>query len=323
MSEYTSEYTCVSTPTQIDPTFNPGLRYNGNLYDFMSHTAGIELCDMLIPSIPDQNDQYEKGYRQIARELINEEIVDDTDLPELESILETVEGGNEWCKKNIKIIITNSINFSIQLDNIDKRYCDFIIQLTSNSTVMKGVKGGDIWGYEKPNKFIEWCIIETTQPKTIRTNYYYLIRQYGYGTIDPIGIVGIRQVNKQNNRLKNQRNNKNQNNSQTSINYNLDVFISPEYHNYGYGSCAIRKCLELYWMINPDRQVTINIPVGLNNMIKIATNLGATMEKTFKTGRSTFLKYVISKKTIIWVDNDYLYLPPAERRVIISRRARK
>ena len=43
-------------------------------------------------------------------------------------------------------------------------------------------------------------------------------------------------------------------------------------------------------------------------MIKIATNLGATMEKTFKTGRSTFLKYVISKKTIIWVDNDYLYL---------------
>jgi RimJ/RimL family protein N-acetyltransferase len=192
---------------------------------------------------------------------------------------------------------------------------------------MRGVKGGDIWGYEKTKKFIEWCALELTQSDDIRTNYYYLIREYICGEINPIGIIGIRQVNKQN--RPNNRNQKTQltnqktqyQKNQVSINYNLDVFISPEYQNYGSGTCAIKKCLELYWTIHPTRQITINIPSDLANMIKIATNIGATMEKSFKTGRSTFLKYVVSAKTMKYTENDHLYLPPNERRIIISRRA--
>jgi hypothetical protein len=186
---------------------------------------------------------------------------------------------------------------------------------------MKHIRGGKTWTYENVNKFIEWCVLEVEQNKNIRTNYYYLIREYYCGQINPIGIVGIRQVNKQDNKNKNPK--YRQKTQETAlINYNLDIFISPEYQGYGSGECAIRKCLEEYWIIYPDRQITINIPIDLMNMIHIATKLGAVMEKTFTTGRAKFCKYIITSKTIIYPD-DHLYLPPTERRVIISRRNRK
>lgn len=294
----------------LDPKYSSHVRETGNLYDFMSISAGIQLYENLIPSILDEDD------RQLARELLNEEDVNDSDIPTLVSILETVDGGIDWCNKHVKTLIDNSKNFNVHLDTISGVNMNFIARLTSNLVVMKGVKGGDIWGYEKTKKFIEWCEIELTQSNKVRTNYYYLIREYYNGKIDPIGVIGIRQVNKH--PRPNNRNQKN--NDNISINYNLDIFISPEYQNYGSGTCAIRKCLELYWTIHPTRQITINIPSDLNIMIKVATNIGAILEKSFKTGRSTFLKYVVSSKTIIYPENDHLYLPPKERRVIISRR---
>jgi len=316
-----SSYTSASTISQLDPKLYSPLREHGNLYDFMTITAGIQLCENLIPSILDDDE------RQLARELINEEDVHDSDIPTLVSILETIDGGHEWCEKNIKTLMYNTLNFNIHLDTISTIHYDFISQLTSDPIVMKGVKGGDIWGCEKTKKFIEWCDIELTQSDKVRTNYYYLIREYYIGKINPIGIIGIRQVNKHSNKQKynktSQRHNIPLSENTTSINYNLDIFISPEYQNYGSGTCAIRKCLELYWTIHPNRQITINIPSDLNIMIKVATKIGATMEKSFKTGRSTFLKYVISSKTMIYPDNDYIYLPPNERRVIISRRTKQ
>lgn len=311
-----TEYTVLPTINQIDPSLELHKREHGNLYDFMSYAASIELVN-LIQSIQDSD------YRQEARELLNEECVNDTDLPYLIEILSMVDGGSEWCAKNIKTIVDNSLSFNIRLDNISDKYTDFIIDLTSNPSVMKHIRGGKTWTYDSATKFIEWCVLEVKQNKNIRTNYYYLIKEYYSGEIIPIGIVGIRQVNKQDNKNKNPKYKNNQKNHEiSSINYNLDIFISPEYQGYGSGSCAIRKCLELYWTIYPDRQVTINIPTDLGNMNHIATKLGAVMEKTFTTGRAKFCKYVISTKTIIYPD-DHLYLPPTERRVIISRRNRK
>lgn len=310
-----STYESISTISQLDPKLKSHLREYGNLYDFITITAAIQLYEIIIPSILDEDE------RQLVRELMNEEDVHDSDLPTLISILETVEGGHDWCETNIKTLMYNTLNFNIHLDTISKINYDFISQLTLDPTVMKGVKGGDIWGYEKTKKFIEWCEIESTQSNKVRTNYYYLIREYYIGKINPIGIIGIRQVNKQKYNKTSQRTGKSDNSA--SINYNLDIFISPEYQNYGSGTCVIRKCLELYWTIHPDRQITINIPSDLNIMIKVATKIGATMEKSFKTGRSTFLKYVVSPKTMIYPDNDYLYLPPKERRVIISRRKKQ
>ena len=309
-----TEYTIVPTINQIDPSLKLHKRECGDLYDFISYAAGIELVN-LIQSIQDSD------VRQEARELLNEECVNETDLPYLIEILNTVDGGSKWCKANIKTIIDNSLSFNIRLDNISMKYMDFIIDLTSNQSVMKHIRGGKTWTYENVNKFIEWCVLEVEQNKNIRTNYYYLIREYYCGQINPIGIVGIRQVNKQDNKNKNPK--YRQKTQETAlINYNLDIFISPEYQGYGSGECAIRKCLEEYWIIYPDRQITINIPIDLMNMIHIATKLGAVMEKTFTTGRAKFCKYVITSKTIIYPD-DHLYLPPTERRVIISRRNRK
>jgi RimJ/RimL family protein N-acetyltransferase len=309
------QYTILSTMHKLDPSVPIRYREFGNLYDFMSYSAGVELCDILIPSILDPEE------RQIARELLNEDDADDSDLPVLAEILKTVEGGDKWCNKNIKVINDNSLSFNIWLDNVSVKYTDFIIELTSNPNVMKHIRGGKTWTYDSATKFIDWCVLEIKQNKNIRTNYYYLIKKYCIGDIDPIGIVGIRQVNKQDNKNKNPkyRNQKKSQPGESMINYNLDVFISPEFQNYGSGTCAIRKCLEQYWTIYPDRQVTINIPTDLNNMIKIATNLGAVMEKTFTTGRAKFLKYIITAKTIIYPE-DYLYLPPKERREVITRR---
>ena len=106
-----TEYTVVPTMNQIDPSLELHKRENGNLYDFMSYAASIELVN-LIQSIQDSD------YRQEARELLNEECVNDTDLPYLIEILSMVDGGSEWCAKNIKTIVDNSLSFNIRLDNI-------------------------------------------------------------------------------------------------------------------------------------------------------------------------------------------------------------
>ena len=177
-----NEYTVVPTMNQIDPSLELHKRENGSLYDFMSYAASIELVN-LIQSIQDPS------YRQEAYELFNEEDVNDTDLPKLIEILNMADGGSEWCAKNIKTIVDNSLSFNIRLDNISDKYMDFIIDLTSNPSVMKHIRGGKTWTYDSATKFIEWCVLEVKQNKNIRTNYYYLIKEYFSCEIKPIGIV--------------------------------------------------------------------------------------------------------------------------------------
>ena len=314
------EYNIIPVLNQIDPTMTLIKRRTNTLYDFMSMSTAIELDDIIIPSISDED------CRQAIRDLLNEEDINDTDIPRLVNLIEDyATNGKEWCDQNIGILIDNSISFNVRLSDISEKYRDFVTYLTTNPNVMKHIRGGKTWTSENINKFIEWCVLETKQDKKIRTNYFYVINEYLPGDLVQIGIVGIRQVNKQENKNKNPkyRNNSRPISQESMINYNLDIFISPEHHNHGSGTCAIRKCLEQYWAIYPNRTITINIPTDLTNMIHIVTKIGAVMEKTFTTGRAKFFKYIITPGTIIYPD-DYLYLPSNERRaVIINRKSQR
>ncbi len=116
----------------------------------------------------------------------------------------------------------------IVLDKINNNDFDDILELTSNSEIMKNIGDSKIWSPEKVKKFIKYCVNEEKINDKKRESYYYKIVNLDT-SINKIflGIIGFHTFfNKQ---LLDYRNE-----------FFLSVFISNKYQNLGVFSKAIK-----------------------------------------------------------------------------------